>query len=78
MVVRNLQKDALAASLTPSSLGRAMAQLDLSSVPSEKRKAALMDHLMRIMADTIHDRSAAAEITAARLLRYKLRGSPHE
>jgi len=31
-----------------------------------------MDHLTRIMAATIHDRSVAMDLTAARLLRRKL------
>lgn len=72
MKVHNPQADALTSSLTPRQFGQAMAQLDLASVPPENRKAALADHLAKIVAANIHDRSQAAEITAARLLRKKL------
>lgn len=49
-----------------------MSQLDLSAVAPEKRADAIKDHLMRIMAATIHDRATAVEITAARLYRQKI------
>lgn len=71
MQVINRQKDAFTASLTLQDFGKAMAQLDLSSVPKEKRAHAVMDHLMKIEAATIHNREAAMEITAARLMHLK-------
>ena len=71
MLIKNTQRDALPSSITPQELGQAMQQLDLTSIPPHKRKAAIRDHLMRIMADTIHDRSAAIELHAARYLHQK-------
>jgi hypothetical protein len=68
-MIINRQKDALPCSISTHQLGQAMSQLDLSSVPPEKRKAALMDHFMRIAAASIHDRDKAAEIAASRQLR---------
>jgi hypothetical protein len=67
MQVINRQKDALPASLDLDGFGKAMAQLDLSTVPPEKKAAAIRDHLMRIMVDTLHDRDKAMEIANARL-----------
>lgn len=67
MQVINRQKDALATSLSLDDFGKAMSQLDLSSVPPEKKAAAIRDHLMRIMVGTLHDRDKAAEIASARL-----------
>lgn len=49
-------------------LGHRMASLDLSSVPPEKRKAALMDHFLKIQEDTIEDREIAAQINLSRRL----------
>lgn len=69
MRVRNRQAEALTSSITPEELGKAMSQLDLSGVPPHKRALAIRDHLMRIMADTIHDRDVAVEIHASRHLR---------
>ena len=48
-----------------------MAQLDLKGVPKHRQKEAVMDHLAKIMAGTIHDRAVAVELTAARLMRLK-------
>ena len=69
MLIRNRQRDTLPSNLTTEQLGQAMSQLDLSGVPPEKRPAAIRDHLMRIMADSIHDKQTAFEIHASRLLR---------
>jgi hypothetical protein len=71
MLIRNRQTDALPSSITPTQLAQAMQQLDLSAIPEHKRPQAIRDHLMRIMADTIHDRTTAFEIHASRLLRQK-------
>ena len=67
MKVTNRQAEALPSNLTTDELGKAMSQLDLSSVPPNKRQAAVMDHLMRVMADAIHDKDKAQEIHLSRI-----------
>jgi len=71
MLVKNPQKNALKSSITPQQFGKAMAELDLSAVPEHRKQQAVMDHLAKIMAGTIHDRSVAIEIAASRLMRLK-------
>lgn len=71
MKISNRQAEALPSNLTTDELGKAMAQLDLSSVPPSKRQAAVMDHLMRVMADAIHDKDKAQEIHLSRMLRQR-------
>ena len=71
-MITNHEKQRLSSTLSLNQLGQAMAQLDLSAVAPENRTKAIMDHLTRIMAATIHDRSVAMDLTAARLLRRKL------
>lgn len=55
--------------MTLQEFGTAMSALDLQSVSPENRKKALMDHLAKIMIQKIHDRTTAADIAAAYLLR---------
>lgn len=69
MKVTNREKDALKTSMTLQEFGKAMSALDLTSIPTEKRRAALLDHLARIMMSKIHDRSTAAELMTAYLMR---------
>ena len=71
MKISNRQAEALPSNLTTDELGKAMAQLDLSFVPPNKRQAAVMDHLMRVMADAIHDKDKAQEIHLSRILRQR-------
>ena len=71
MKISNRQAEALPSNLTTDELGKAMSQLDLSSVPTNKRQAAVMDHLMRVMADAIHDKDKAQEIHLSRILRQR-------
>ena len=71
MSVINRQTSGRKSSLTPDQLGKAMAQLDLKGIPEHRHKEAIMDHLAKIMAGSIHDRSVAVELTAARLMRLK-------
>ena len=71
MKISNRQAEALPSNLTTDELGKAMAQLDLSSVPPNKRQAAVMDHLMRVMADAIHDKDKAQESHLSRILRQR-------
>ncbi len=74
MPTTNRQKDALASKITLADFGKAMSQIDLSAVPEDRRRAAVFDHMMRIMSDTITDGVKAAEIKRARLNR--VLGSP--
>jgi len=71
MKIRNNEADRLNSTITLPQFADAMKALDLSSVPQEKRAKAIMDHLMLVMASTVTDRSKAAEIIGARLLRAK-------
>lgn len=48
-MIRNRHKDAIPARCSTREFGQAMAQLDLSGVPPEKRKRAVYEHLMRVM-----------------------------
>ena len=56
----------LPAKITIEELGKAMSQLDLSSVPKHKRHLAVIDHLMKIQEDTLKDREVAAKIGTIR------------
>lgn len=68
MTVRNREAERLETNTSLPEFGRAMAQLDIKSVPPEKRNQAVMDHLMRVMAGTITDREKAHEIEVSRIL----------
>ena len=68
MTVRNLEAERLTSNINIQELGRAMAKIDLKSIPAEKRQSAVMDQLMRVMADSITDRDKAHEIEISRLL----------
>ena len=71
MAVVNRQKEnrekALPARITENELGKAMSQLDLSSVPPHKRGLAIRAHLLSIMGTTITDRALGRDIIAQRL-----------
>lgn len=69
MKVTNRQKSALQTSMTLQEFGQAMSALDLQSITPDKRPRMLMDHLARIMIQKIHDRSVAADLSAAYLMR---------
>lgn len=68
MKVKNVQADALPTNLTTVEFGKAMSQLDLSSVPKQRRPKAVMDHMMKIMADSLIDKRKAEEIHISRIL----------
>lgn len=74
MKIRNPQKDAHLSSITPEQLGRAMAKVDLKSVPPEKRQAAVMDALATIMAETIHDPQVRQDVKNAQLMHRRKHG----
>lgn len=67
MTISNPQKDALASNIDMHELGKAMNQLNLSDIPEHKRKSAIFDHFMRVMADTVQDGNAADKIRQARI-----------
>ena len=69
MLVQKTKDKFLKSSIPPEHFGKAMAELDLSGVPKHRRQEAVMDHVAKIMAGTIHDREVAVELTAARLMR---------
>lgn len=70
-MIRNPQRDALRSTITDVEFAKAMAALDLTSVPPEKRAAAILDHMAGIMIETVVDRSAAIELASARLMRFR-------
>lgn len=67
MKVINRQKEAIPAALSLQEFGKAMAQLDLSGIPKDKRPAAIADHLGRIMAETVTDPVAKRRLIDARV-----------
>ncbi len=71
MLIKNHQKDRLPSELTISEFAHAMKQQDLSTVPPEKRKAAIFDHFMSVMADGIRDPEAKFEILMSQQMRRK-------
>ena len=71
MKIVNKQKDAIPSRMSLSEFGDAMGQLDLSSVPKHNHSKAIMDHLMRVMADSISDKEKAQEIHISRLLKQR-------
>jgi len=73
-LVKNHEKDRLTSNISLEDFAKAMSQLDLDSVAPEKRQAAVLDHLMRIMQNEIHDRHVAKEIKYSRIL-YAMEGS---
>lgn len=74
MTVKNIQADALKTSMSLQEFGNAMKQLNLNGVPKEKHTAAIMDHLMHIMAETVHDKEKAQEIHISRILHQRKHG----
>lgn len=71
MKITNRQAEALPSNMTTAELGKAMSQLSFDGVPANKRKAAVMDHFMRVMADAIFDKDKAQEIHISRILRQR-------
>ncbi len=71
MTVKNIQADALKTSMSLHEFGQAMKQCTLDGVPEHKRPEAIFDHLMRAMADAVHDKQKAQEIHISRILKAK-------
>jgi hypothetical protein len=55
--------------LTLQEFAKAMSQLDLSSVPEEKRQSAVVDHFWKIMCEAVATPENRAEILRERLRR---------
>lgn len=68
MTVKNIQANALETHLSLHAFGKEMKQLNLNGVPKERRSAAIMDHLMKIIANSVHNKEKAQEIHISRLL----------
>ena len=71
MKIKNQEADALETNITVHDFGKAMSQLNLDGVPEHNRSKTIMDHLMKVMADTIKDKEQAQIIHISRLMRNK-------
>jgi len=74
MKVKNVQADALKTSMSLAEFGNAMKQLNLNGVPEHKKTAAIMDHLMYVMANSVHDKEKAQELHISRILHQRKHG----
>ena len=72
MLIKNHRKDAIQSKITLEQFASAMKQINLDNVPPEKRKAAVLDHIFTIMADTVVDSGLKYEIKSSQLLRKRL------
>ena len=68
-IVSNPIAEAVPTKISTAELGKAMGQLDLSSVPKHKHTQAVMDHFFRVMAENVMDKKVADEIRGSRILR---------
>ena len=71
MLIKNQQKDAIPSTLSLAEFAHAMKQVDLSTVPAEKRSAAIFDHFMSVMANNVTDVETKYEILISQHLRRK-------
>ena len=65
MTVRNREKEAIPSNLTPEEFAKRMNMLNLDDIPPEKRKMAIIDHMMRVACEGITDPMAAREVAQA-------------
>lgn len=72
MKIINKQKDAKPSNITLNELGKAMSQVDLTSVPPEKVRHAVFDQFMRVMEGSLQCGETAYQIKQSRKLREKL------
>ena len=72
MLIKNQRKDAIQSRITLEQFASAMKQANLQNVPPEKRKAAVIDHLFTVMADTVVDSGLKYEIKSSQLLMKRL------
>lgn len=59
------KKKYLPSTLSLPELGKAMKQLDLTSIPPQHRGKAIREHLTKIMADTVTDPDAKQKLRYA-------------
>lgn len=60
----NKQKN-LDSKMTLDQLGKAMSELDLANIPDANKPKAIREHLTKIMAETILDPNARADLQVA-------------
>lgn len=60
----NKQKH-LESKMTLDQLGKAMSELDLANIPERNKPKAIREHLTKIMAETIVDPNARADLQVA-------------
>lgn len=60
----NKQKN-LESKMTLDQLGKAMSELDLANIPDANKPRAIREHLTKIMAETILDPNARADLQVA-------------
>ena len=65
MKIVNKQAEAIPSKISVREFGKAMKQLDLSTIPPEKKAYAIRDHLMGIMSDNISSPTAAFDLSMA-------------
>ena len=73
MTVMNARKSDIRSNLSVEDFAKAMAALDVPSIPPEKRAKAVMDRLARLIIEHATDRSKVADVATAYLLRSRLR-----
>lgn len=73
MKISKRADDAIPSTISLHDFGRAMAQLDLATVPPHKRAAAIIDHLARIQSETMVEPNHREAIALARSLHQKRR-----
>ena len=59
------KRDYIESKMTPEQLGKAMSELDLSNIPEHNKPKAIREHLTKIMAETILDPNARADLQVA-------------
>tara|TARA_R100000951_G_scaffold34729_2_gene29500 strand:- start:109 stop:330 length:222 start_codon:yes stop_codon:yes gene_type:complete len=69
MKIVNKQAEAIPSRISLHEFGKAMSELDLTSVPNHKKAAAVQDHLASIMSKTIMSPTAAFDIEMSRQMR---------
>ena len=68
MKIKNRHADAIPAHISPELFAKAVAQLDLSAIPPEKRRLALTEHIGRIMSETVADLDIRRHLQETRLM----------
>lgn len=69
MQIFNRERERAASNISLTEFARAMQGLDLSSIPPEKRRGALIERLMHVMAHSLQDPSLRTAVNHALLAR---------